>query len=47
MLIEHVTDGGNHTISKTIKLGNSIMLTVPEKFHVPTGVEVEAKLFRA
>lgn len=31
-------------IIKTIKLGNSIMLTVPKEFYVPTGVEVEAKL---
>lgn len=31
-------------ITKTRKQGNSIMLTVPKEFHIPNGVEVEAKL---
>ncbi len=31
-------------ITKTRRQGNSLMLTVPKEFDVPSGVEVEAKL---
>lgn len=31
-------------LTKTRKQGNSIMLTVPKEFNIPTGVDVEAKL---
>ena len=31
-------------ITKTIKQGHSVMLTVPKEFNIPNGVEVEAKL---